>query len=172
VIIADGRVGLERSQKRYQIISVDAYRPPYIPWHMTTVEFFQLAYDHLTPDGVLAINVGRAPLDRRMVDALYSTIRAVFPSAYIVDIPDTFNSVIFATAAPGDLTGLAANYERLSKDPNTPTLLMETLQRTVTSLQPTPGKAQVFTDDIAPVEWLTNAMVLNFFFSGQMETLQ
>lgn len=172
VIIADGRVGLQQSNRLYQIISVDAYRPPYIPWHMTTTEFFQLTYDRLTPDGVLVINVGRAPLDRRLVDALYTTIRTVYPAAYIVDIPDSFNSIIFATKSPGDLTGLANNYERLSRDPATPPLLLDTLQRTVTNLQPAPAFTQVFTDDKAPIEWLTNAMVLNFYFSGQMETLQ
>ena len=42
VIVQDGRWGLEHSQNRYQIISVDAYRPPYIPWHLTTREFFQI----------------------------------------------------------------------------------------------------------------------------------
>ncbi len=37
----DGRVGLEHSSKSYTIIAVDAYRPPYIPPHLTTQEFFQ-----------------------------------------------------------------------------------------------------------------------------------
>ena len=68
VIVEDGRVGLEKSPHRYQVISVDAYRPPYIPPHMTTHEFFQIAHDHLTSDGVLVINVGRGPEDRRLVE--------------------------------------------------------------------------------------------------------
>ena len=29
--------------KRYLVIAIDAYRPPYIPWHLTTVEFFSEA---------------------------------------------------------------------------------------------------------------------------------
>ncbi len=49
IIVQDGRWGLAHSTKRYNIISVDAYRPPYIPWHLTTEEFFQETYDHLTP---------------------------------------------------------------------------------------------------------------------------
>jgi len=47
----DGRWGLAHSTHLYQVISVDAYRPPYIPWQMTTVEFFSLVRSHLTHDG-------------------------------------------------------------------------------------------------------------------------
>ena len=32
----DARVGIAHSSSTYDIISVDAYRPPYIPWHLTT----------------------------------------------------------------------------------------------------------------------------------------
>jgi spermidine synthase len=74
---------------------VDAYRPPYIPWHLTTREFFQVVYDHLTEDGAMVINVGRAPGDRRLVDGLASTIQAVFPSVYVMDVPNSFNSIIY-----------------------------------------------------------------------------
>ena len=47
IIIQDGRWAIKNSTKRYDIISVDAYRPPYIPWHMTTVEFFTTLQEHL-----------------------------------------------------------------------------------------------------------------------------
>ena len=30
----------------YGVIAVDAYRPPYIPWHLTTREFFELVREH------------------------------------------------------------------------------------------------------------------------------
>ena len=75
------RVGMEKSREKYQIISVDAYRPPYIPWHMTTREFFEIARSHMTDDGVLVINVGRGPTDRRLVDAFSSTLaRSTLPA--------------------------------------------------------------------------------------------
>ena len=96
VIIQDGRWALEKSERTYDIISVDAYRPPYIPWHMTTREFFQTVYDHLEDDGVLVINVGRGPTDRRLVDALSATIRSVFPTIYVSDLAGSFFSLLFA----------------------------------------------------------------------------
>ena len=48
VHIGDGRLNLEQSPYKYDIIAVDAYRPPYIPPHMTTQEFF--ADRRLAPD--------------------------------------------------------------------------------------------------------------------------
>jgi predicted membrane-bound spermidine synthase len=41
VYAEDGRYGLNRLDERYSVIAIDAYRPPYIPWHLTTVEFFR-----------------------------------------------------------------------------------------------------------------------------------
>jgi predicted membrane-bound spermidine synthase len=172
VITQDGRVGLEKSQNQYQIISVDAYRPPYIPWHLTTREFFQVARDHLTEDGVLAINVGRGPNDRRLINAIASTISAVFPSVYVMDVPETFNSVIYATVRPTDLSNLDANLVYLNSRGNTPPLLLEPIQTALANMQPTPPQGQVFTDDLAPIEWITNAIVVDFFLSGDMENLQ
>jgi len=172
VIVQDGRVGLSKSKERYQIISVDAYRPPYIPWHMTTREFFQITYDRLSEDGVLVINVGRAPGDRRLIEAIGSTIGAVYPSIYVIDIPNTFNSIIYATAQPTDLANLDANLAYLSSQPDTHPLLLESVQTAAANLMPTPTGGQVFTDDLAPIEWITNSMIANFFLSGETEMLQ
>ena len=80
IFVQDGRVGLTNSPNRYQVISVDAYRPPYIPPQMVTQEFFRIVRDHLTEDGVLVINVGRGPQDRRLIDALGSTILPFSPA--------------------------------------------------------------------------------------------
>jgi spermidine synthase len=171
VIVQDGRWGLEKSPHRYQIISVDAYRPPYIPWHMTTVEFFQIAHDHLTDDGVLVLNVGRSPGDRRLVEAFSATLLQVFPSVHIMDLPDTFNSILYATVQPTDLANLDANLLVLNQREAHP-LLLEAVQTTLGHHQPTPTGGVVFTDDHAPIEWITNSMVLDFFLSGEAENMQ
>ena len=57
----------------------DAYRPPYIPFHLTTVEFFALARDRLADDGVVAVNVGRTHTDYSLVDAIAADHAAGFP---------------------------------------------------------------------------------------------
>ncbi|MEJ2601404.1 MAG: fused MFS/spermidine synthase [Anaerolineales bacterium] len=171
-IAQDGRWGLEHSQRRYSLIAVDAYRPPYIPWHLTTQEFFQIVHDHLTEDGVMAINVGRAPNDRRLVNDLVGTISTVFPSVYVMDIPDTFNSIIYATVQPTRIQNLYDNLLYLLALKNVHPLLLDAIQRVVVYQQPTPHSDVVFTDDWAPIEWITNELVLKFVFSGGMENLQ
>ena len=109
VIVGDGRWSLEQSQQKYDLICVDAYRPPYIPPHLTTREFFQIAAGHLNPTGSLAINVGRAPGDRRLIDGLATTIRTIFSSVYVMDIPGTFNSILYATLQPTSVADLQGN---------------------------------------------------------------
>jgi hypothetical protein len=43
---------------------------------------------------------------------------------------------------------------------------------TLANLQPAPQNTVVFTDDLSPVEWITNTMILNFFLQGEMETMK
>jgi len=172
VFAQDGRWGLSHSGKQYQVISVDAYRPPYIPWHLTTREFFQTVHDHLTDDGVMVINIGRAPDDRRLINTLASTIRTDFASIHVMDLPGTFNSILFASVQPTTTDNLTRNFDTLLGTPGTEPLLLETMNVTLASLQPDPPQAQVFTDDLAPVEGLTNDMIVKFLLAGDVEMLQ
>ncbi len=168
-IAQDGRLGLALSPHRYSIIALDAYRPPYIPWHLSTREFFQTVYDHLEDDGVMAINVGRSPQDRRLVDGLVGTISSVFPSVYVMDIPDTFNTMIYATAQPTTLDNLYQNYVSIQARQDVHPLLKATLERLIVNMRETPASDTIFTDDWAPIEWITNQMVLNFLTVSELE---
>lgn len=167
----DGRLGLARSSYHYSLVVVDAYRPPYIPWHLTTREFFQIVYDHLDEDGVMAINVGRAPHDRRLLEGLVSTIGTVFPSVYVMDIPNTFNSIIYATVQPTEAVNLYYNLLSLRDRHDVHPLLLTSIERTLVNLQPMPESGGIFTDDRAPIEWLTNNMVLGYVLFGDISDL-
>jgi spermidine synthase len=171
-IAADGRWGLSKSDYQYSLIGIDAYRPPYIPWHLTTVEFFELTKEHLTEEGVLVINVGRSNNDRSLIDALVTTLMEVFPSIHVMDIPNTFNSMVYATAQTTSMDNLVQNYANLISDPNVHPLLIKAIERTAVNYQPLPEPTIVFTDDKAPVEWVVNRMVLNYVFSGDYEELK
>lgn len=171
-IAQDGRWGLEHSPQNYDLIALDAYRPPYIPWYLTTLEFFQIVKGHLTEEGALAINVGRAPNDRRLIEAIVGTLGEVFPSIYVMDVPDTFNSIIYATIQPTTQENLYLNLYELLDQPHVHPLLIEALTVTALNLQPLPESKTVFTDDLAPIEWITNNMVLKFILFGEMEVLQ
>ena len=171
VIIADGRWGLAHSDEAYSVVAVDAYRLPYIPWQLTTREFFEQVRAHLLEDGVVVINVGRTPDDRRLVDGMVGTLASVFPSVHVVDVPATFNTIVYATMRPTDPGNLVANLDRLAQGDADP-LLVDVLARTLANLRPTPDSSVVFTDDRAPIEQLTNAVALRFLLTGDMGILQ
>lgn len=171
VHIEDGRWGLSHINAKFDIISVDAYRPPYIPWHMTTIEFFKIVSDHLTEDGVLVINIGRSPLDRTLVNDLSTTVAEIFPSIFIMDLPDSFNSVLFATKQTGSWQDLALNYNMLVEMDADP-LLLDAMEMTILNQQPPALTTQVYTDDHAPIEWVANKLVVDYILAGGMEDLQ
>jgi spermidine synthase len=156
---------------QFDVIGVDAYRPPYIPFHLTTVEFFELARGRLTEDGVVAVNVGRTSTDYSLVDAMAATMQAVFPSVYIVDAPDgppgappaggstLGNSLVIATKKPTSLADLRANLPAFQSD-----LLGPVAAQTAASARiaaPPPG-TPVFTDDRAAVEQVVHALVFRY----------
>lgn len=163
--------GSIHSHNTYSVIVVDAYRPPYIPWHLTTREFFQLVRDHLTPDGVVAINVGRSPTDRRLVSGMVGTMQSVFPSVYVMDVPNSFNTIVYATLQPTRVEDLYANFEYLQNVRAHP-LLLTAVETTIVNLQPTPESHTVYTDNLAPIELITNQLVLDFVLTGGIQGLK
>jgi predicted membrane-bound spermidine synthase len=171
VVVGDGRLNLERSPHKYDIIAVDAYRPPYIPAHMTTREFFQIAANRLTEEGVLTINSASVPGDRRLINGLATTMGTIFPSIYTVDIPGSLNTMIFATKQPTTAENFAANFVALSNDPNVHPLLVATLGTTFANLSSGYEITTVFTDDHAPIEWIVNDMVVRFILGGGTQYL-
>jgi len=157
VIVGDGRYALAHSAQRYSVIGVDAYRLPYIPWHLTTREFFLTAREHLTDDGVVVVNVGHTDEDWSLVEAMVSTLYTVFPSVHVVNLPDTFNAIVFATLQSSTPDNLRANFDAMPHP-----VLREVAESALSNLYPVTPSDIVFTDDKAPVEQLTNAIVLRY----------
>jgi spermidine synthase len=170
VHIEDGRYMLNRLDKQYTVIGIDAYRPPYIPWHLTTVEFFEEVRDHLTEDGAAVINVGRTLTDRRLVDALTATMGEVFPSIHAIDVPYSFNTILVATVQPTAPENLPLNVAALPADAHPG--LRDVLTMAAASQVRATASDVIFTDDRAPVETLVDSLVVNFLLSGGAEQLQ
>ena len=167
-VAADGRRWLlqQSTSARWDLIAVDAYRPPYIPFHLTTLEFFQLVHSHLSEDGILAINIGRTASNFALVDALSKTVAQVFPSVYLIDEPgpagNLSNSLLVATAQPTQLENLAGNVALLSA--GFPTEFQQFAQTALAQARPAtpPANAPIFTDDRAPVEQVVHRIILDF----------
>jgi predicted membrane-bound spermidine synthase len=173
-IAADGRRWLAQqpADATWSFIAVDAYRPPYIPFHLTTVEFFQLTYDHLRADGVLAINVGRTPTNFALVDALAATAQQVYPAVFLLDEPGPEgtlgNSLLVATKNVVTLEEtLLANVAAL---PDTlPVEFRDFAQQAtqVARVASPPATTPIFTDDHAPVERIVHSIILDFLTASQ-----
>ena len=163
----DGRFLVNQMDGQYSAIAVDAYRPPYIPWHLTTVEFFRELRARLKEEGVVMINVGRTDTDRRLVDSLANTLRRVFPSVHALDVPQSFNTILVAMMEETATGNLKANleYQVDSVDPR----LYDILEEAFRQIVPIGESDLVFTDDRAPVETLVDSIVLDFLLSGGAE---
>ncbi|HEY0492038.1 MAG TPA: fused MFS/spermidine synthase [Candidatus Dormibacteraeota bacterium] len=164
VYIADGRYWMATQNQKYDLILVDAYRQPYIPFYLTTREFFQSARAHLNPGGVLAINVGRTATDYRLVDALGGTLTAVFPRVFALDTAHHFtNSLLFATSEP---TTLATFRQRAASQPNPALKPIADDALAEGNLRLMKPNGIVFTDDLAPVERLIDDIILGYIRKG------
>jgi predicted membrane-bound spermidine synthase len=160
-IAQDGRYFLANSPRQYDVVAIDAYRPPYIPFHLTTREFFAQVKEHLTDQGVVAVNVGRTETNWTLVDAVAGTLKAEFPNVYLVDTEvagqDVMNVLVVATRQPTRLGNLAENAGVVT-DPLLQQLIGTAAARAQEFTEPT----IVLTDDKAPVEQLVHGLILDF----------
>jgi spermidine synthase len=151
-ITADGRVYLEKTSKRYDLIAVDAYRQPYVPFQLTTREFFQLVRGHLTRDGIVALNVAATPHDRQLTHAIGGTLASVFPQVWRISAL-RFNDLVIAVQQPTTRTQLIHRLRAVTP------ALQPMLPRVVQGLAPLVASGAPWTDDNAPVEWVTDRML-------------
>jgi len=148
VVINDGRLFLNNNIRLYDFILVDAYRGPFVPFHLLTKEFYETVKNHLKPGGVIAQNVEPTTM---LFDAAVVTVKAVFQN---VDLYDAQGNVVMV-GYDGPLrseSGLVASAKekqaRVDFKYPLPDLIS---QRRVLSRDP---EAKVLTDDFAPVESL------------------
>src|SRR4051812_6844587 len=95
----DARPWLRRSRARFDSIFVDAYRQPYIPFYLATREFVRLVRDHLTPGGVVILNVGHPEGESTVEKALSATMRSVLPHVLPDPIEPT-NTLLVGSNTP------------------------------------------------------------------------
>ena len=158
-VVADARYWLDTQAGHYDVMVLDAYRQPYIPFHLTTREFFQQVKAHLNPGGVIAVNVGRTATDYRLVDALASTMSAVFPSVLLLDDPNYTNTVVYASTEAITVDDVSHNLQLVSA-PLAVTAAASALDEG--KLRMSPYHGQVYTDDLAPIEQLIDEIIFGY----------
>jgi spermidine synthase len=150
----DARSFLRRTDERYDLILVDAYRPPYVPFYLATKEFFELVQERLHPGGIVALNVATTPGDHSLAEGIAGTLASVMPKALAWQ-PLRFNQIVIGQngaptggvrPAPGDVK-----------------TLVDDLRANMREVEPS---ADPWTDDRAPVEWITDRMIVEFAAEG------
>jgi spermidine synthase len=156
----DARPFLRRIDAEYDQISVDAYRQPYIPFYLTTVEFFETVRDRLREGGVLIVNAGHPEGQDDLEKVLTATIGEVFPNVMRDPIEDT-NTLIVASEAPLSAGAVRAAAAEL------PVGLRGTALAAAARLGPPLTGGDVYTDDKAPVEWLIDKSIVDYASDGE-----
>ena len=96
---ADARPFLRRTDERYDLIIVDAYHQPYVPFYLATREFFRLARERLAPGGIVALNVASVPGDDSLLDGIAGTLTHEFDSVAVWPAL-RFNKILLAFDEP------------------------------------------------------------------------
>lgn len=155
----DARPWLEAADPVYDVIMVDAYHQPYIPFYMATKEFFELVRDRLKPGGVVLINVGHPENSDALEKNLTATLQEALPEVLRDPVTDT-NTMLVGSADPissGNIL-LATEGERSPIPRRLDGLATDTAIR----VRPALTGGDIWTDDHAPVEWLVDLSLLDY----------
>lgn len=161
--IADGRRYLQRYDRKWDIIFIDAYLGSSPPWQLYTREAFQLYRDRLGPGGAVIVNFIGSHLDdaqRGALEAIVTTAREVFP---VVDVyPDPLASDDHPTR---NIYIAAAGQPRIKPQKTGVPRQAASLDEAITRMHPFPvGKGVILGDDAAPLEpmvWRTTEYLRN-----------
>jgi len=156
MIISDGRTYIENTTETYDIIITDTYSNQiYIPFHLTTVEYFTELRAHLNSGGVVAMNVNALSEDSGLLQAIGSTLYEVFPLVYIVHVSNDYNFML-----------IASEYPIQAPPADSMAVWNPVLEETARFFEPVfkpfdPEDGLILTDNRAPAEFLTDMMIFH-----------
>jgi spermidine synthase len=162
--VEDGRRYLTRTDRRWDMIVIDAFYSDAIPFHMATLEFMELARKRLAPDGVVVTNViGAISGDgSELFRSIFRTYRAAFPSVVVHPVgagpgddgDGIRNLIVVASddAAPSKQTLLERWRNRRARFRTAPDLTRAIVGRW--SHDVSAAGVPVLTDDYAPTDAL------------------
>lgn len=155
VVNNDARQFMQHTSENYDLIVLDAFANEfYIPWHLTTQEFFQTIHQHIKPGGIVAFNIGSTTEDSTLLQAMIATLYTSFENVYIMPVPESLNYVVMATDTPIISTQLQHITDERA---DIATIFEQSIER----VSP-PTKVSILTDNRAPIELYTETMVYNY----------
>ena len=152
----DARPFLRRIDARYDVISVDAYRQPYIPFYLTTVEFFETVRDRLRPGGVLIVNAGHPEGQDDLEKVLTRHDRRGVPAR--AARPDRAHQ----HADRGERAPAVGGSRCARRWPGCRRACAPRHWAPPGASEPPLRGGDVYTDDKAPVEWLIDKSIVDY----------
>jgi spermidine synthase len=149
ITIDDGRHFLNRCQKQYDVVVLDAFLGDSSPSHLLTREAFASIRKVLRPGGTLVINsfADLAPERDFFTTSLSKTLKAVFPG---VRMHYSTTGAAFFVASDHPLTGFAHQPDLAGINP---LVHGETVAAFAEVTEARPDHGRVLTDDYNPVEY-------------------
>jgi spermidine synthase len=158
VHIADARPWLAEHPAKNDLVHIDLFQGgPYVPFYLTTVEFFRLVKSRMADSGVLIVNVYDKSSRQELLEAMGATLRQVFPSLERLSRADG-NHILFAFAEKRELAETVARLKRGAGPPWVRELALKAAGEMV-AFEARAG-AVIFTDDRAPIEEMTRRMLV------------
>lgn len=144
-VVSDGRAFLLKDSEKWDVILIDAYRGPFVPFHLLTKEFYTLVKSRLAPGGVVVQNIEPSTM---LFDAASATLKSVFPS---VDLYDGGGNIV-AVGYDGPQLSQAELLARAAKVQERYKLRYDLTKLAAVRRVLSRPTGKVMTDDFAPVE--------------------
>lgn len=144
-VVSDGRAFLLKDSEKWDVILIDAYRGPFVPFHLLTQEFYRLVKSRLNPGGVVVQNIEPSTM---LFDSASATLKSVFPS---VDLYDGGGNVV-AIGYDGPSLPQAELLARAAKVQERYKLRYDLTKLAADRRVLNRASGKILTDDFAPVE--------------------
>lgn len=157
IIHEDGRIFLDRTSKKYDVVLSDVFKSFSIPFHLTTKEYAQSVYDSLSDEGVAILNILSAVEGEKgqFLRAEYKTYKTVFPQVLIFSVyeserGDHFQNLIMVALKSDEPVDLQR------ADPKFKELLSHIWKKPIADDVP------ILTDEYAPVDYYANKIMEDY----------
>ncbi len=109
IYVQDAREFLNKHPGNYDVIVLDAFSKSYVPFHLMTIEFYELLSDKLSEGGVVISNHIGSPNNNESTSDLFranfKTFLQVFPKVFVflTDYSKSLQNIIIASVKAGQI---------------------------------------------------------------------
>ncbi len=161
----DGRRFLYDADKEYDFIFSDVYNGLSVPAHFTTKEFFEIAKNKMSSDGIFMANLigDLAGEESKFILSEIKTFQSVFPNSYFFAAESPENTGTQNIVFLGYNSDKKIDWQNLDLSKEDKDIILPLLTKEIDLNKFDFSKAMVFTDNHAPVEYLTARVLKNIF---------